>query len=91
MQLTPLRTLAYYLLSVSSSANLPLHHKVQKFSSGTGSPRWSRKKGRTTVVVSHIIVVLHATTDQPILWFVTVRSGLALFASSGVCICFDVY
>jgi len=20
-----------------------LHHKVQKFSSGTGSPRWSRK------------------------------------------------
>jgi len=24
---------------------LPLHHKVQKFSSGTGSPGWSRKKG----------------------------------------------
>jgi len=24
--------------------NLPLHHKVQKFSSGTGSPRWSRKR-----------------------------------------------
>ena len=31
--------------------NLPLHHKVQKFSSGTGSPRWSRKKGRKTVVI----------------------------------------
>jgi len=28
-----------------------LHHKVQKFSSGTGSPGWSRKKGRKTVVV----------------------------------------
>jgi len=28
----------------------PLHHKVQKFSSGTGSPGWSRKKGRKTVV-----------------------------------------
>jgi len=28
-----------------------LHHEVQKFSSGTGSPRWSRKKGRKTVVV----------------------------------------
>jgi len=27
-----------------------LHHKVQKFSSGTGSPEWSRKKGRKTVV-----------------------------------------
>jgi len=23
-----------------------LHHKVQKFSSGTGSPAWSRKKGQ---------------------------------------------
>jgi len=31
--------------------NLLLHHKVQKFSSGTGSPGWSRKKGRKTVVV----------------------------------------
>ena len=30
--------------------NLPLHHKVQKFSSGTGSPGLSRKKGRKTVV-----------------------------------------
>jgi len=29
----------------------PLHHKVQKFSSGTSSPGWSRKKGRKTVVV----------------------------------------
>ena len=29
----------------------PLHHKVQKFSFGTGSPGWSRKKGRKTVVV----------------------------------------
>ena len=38
--------------SVSASVNLPLHHKVQKFSSGTGSPGWSRKKGRKTVVVA---------------------------------------
>jgi len=37
--------------SVSASVNLPLHHKIQKFSSGTGSPRWSRKKGRKTVVM----------------------------------------
>ena len=26
--------------SVSASVNLPLHHKVHKFSSGTDSPRW---------------------------------------------------
>jgi len=35
---------------VSASVNLPLHHKVQKFSSDTGSPRRSRRKGRKTVV-----------------------------------------
>jgi len=38
------------MVSVSASVNLPLHHKVQKFSSCTGSPRWSRKKGHKTVV-----------------------------------------
>ena len=38
------------MVIVSASVNLPLHHKVQKFSSGTGSPGLSRKKGRKTVV-----------------------------------------
>jgi len=42
------------MVGVSGSVNLPLHHKVQKFSSGTGSPGWSRKKGRKTVVVVYI-------------------------------------
>jgi len=31
------------MVSISASVNLPLHHKVQKFSSGTGSPGWSQK------------------------------------------------
>jgi len=39
------------MVGVSASVNLPLHHKVQKFSSCTGSPGWSRKKGRKMVVV----------------------------------------
>ena len=39
------------MVGMSASVNLPLHHKVQKFSSDAGSPRWSRKKGRKTVVV----------------------------------------
>jgi len=39
------------MVSVSASANLPLHHKVQKFSYGTGSPGWSQKKHRKMVVV----------------------------------------
>jgi len=40
------------MVCVSASVNLPLHHKVQKFSSGTGSPGWSRKMDRKTVVVT---------------------------------------
>jgi len=39
------------MVSVSASVILPLHHKVQKFSSGTGLPGWSQKKGRKTAVV----------------------------------------
>jgi len=39
------------MVAVSVFVNLPLHHKVQKFSSGTGSPRWSRKRGHKAVVV----------------------------------------
>jgi len=46
------------MVSMSASVNHPLHHKVQKFTSGTGSPRWSRTKGRKTVVV--VVVVVNA-------------------------------
>jgi len=44
------------IVSVSASVNLPLYHKVQKFTSGTGSPGWSRKRGRKTdvLVVSEV-------------------------------------
>jgi len=45
------------MVSVSASVNLPLHHKVQKFSSGISSPGWSRKKGRKTVVVVVIFII----------------------------------
>ena len=38
-----------------------LHHKVQKFSSGTGSPGWSRKKGRKMIVV---VVVRDVTNNN---------------------------
>ena len=34
------------MVGVSVCVNLPLHHKVQKFSSGTGSRGLSRKRGR---------------------------------------------
>jgi len=45
--------------SVSASVNLPLHHEVQKFSSGTGSPKWSRRKGCKTVVVVVVVLTAH--------------------------------
>ena len=46
------------LVGVSASVNLLLQHKVQKFSSGTGSPRRSWKKGRKTVVVVVVVSYL---------------------------------
>jgi len=47
------------MVGVSASVNLPLQNKVQKFSSGTGSPGQSRKKGHKTVVVwCGVVVVL---------------------------------
>ena len=39
------------MVSESASVNLLLQHKIQKFSSGTGSPGWSWKKGRKMVVM----------------------------------------
>jgi len=45
------------MVGVSASVNLPLHHKVQKFSFGTGSPGWSRKKGRKTAVVVVVFLI----------------------------------
>ena len=39
------------MVAASAFVNLPLHHEVQKFSYGIGSPRWCRKKGHKAVVV----------------------------------------
>ena len=48
---SPDRVAPIRIVCVSASVNLSLHHKVQHFSSGTGSPSWSRKKGRKMVAV----------------------------------------
>jgi len=47
----PDRVVPSQIVGMSASVNLPLHHKVQKFSSGTSSPGWSGKKGRKMVIV----------------------------------------
>jgi len=52
------------MVGVSASVNLPLHHKVQKFSSGTGSPGWSRKKGHKTVVVWWLPVAMAQSSSD---------------------------
>jgi len=54
------------MVSVSASVNLSLHHKVQKFSSGTGSPGWSRKKGRKTAVVVRDINICYLLAASPV-------------------------
>jgi len=51
------------MVGVSASVNLPLYYKVQKFCSDTGSPRWSRKKGRKTVVVVVDTVLQEKVTE----------------------------
>jgi len=62
------------MVGVSASVNLPLHHKVQKFCSGTGSPGWSRKKDRKTVVVvnKQLLLLCH---DKTILGLSRVQRG----------------
>jgi len=53
-----------WMVGVSASVNLPLHHKVQKFSSGTGSPRWSRKKGRKQLWWWWCSMEVHSSEDS---------------------------
>jgi len=45
------------IVGMSASVNHQLHHKVQKFSSGTSSSWWSQKKGRKMVVVWVVVVL----------------------------------
>jgi len=53
------------MVGVSTSVNLPLHHKVQKLSSGTISPEWSQKKGHKTVVVVVVVFApVNLVTEQ---------------------------
>jgi len=56
------------MVGVSASVNLPLHHKVQKFFLGTGSPGWSRKQGRKTVVVWCVGISWQRWSVWPHLW-----------------------
>jgi len=42
--LSPVGVVPNQMVGVSASVNLPLRHKVQKSSSGTGSPGWSWKR-----------------------------------------------
>ena len=48
-----------WMVGVSASVNLPLCHKVQKFSPGTGSPEWSWKKGRKRLWCVYTAVIIN--------------------------------
>jgi len=67
-----------WMVGVLISFNLPLHHKVQKFSPGTGSPGWSRKKGRKTFVM---MVVAYAAKSANVQFRLVVQ----LFAPRTYC------
>jgi len=72
------------MVGVSASVNLPLHHKVLKFSFGTGSPGWSQKKGRKTVVVIKIIMP-HLQTQTSRTWG-TIRIGSRIQYRTAICL-----
>jgi len=59
------------MIAVSASVYLPLHHKVQKFSSGTSSPGWSQKKGCKTAVV----VVVECIDNSSLICRLTTQAG----------------
>jgi len=67
------------MIGVSASVNLPLHHKVQKLSSGTGSPGWSLGKDRKTVVV---VVVLELIVKCKYIWIALCSSLLLVHLAS---------
>jgi len=76
VEVVPFRVLAQdspslnRMVSVSASVNLLSQHKVQKFSSGTGSLGWSRKKDRKTVVVVVLCVgktVVHVIVNHAVI------------------------
>jgi len=67
------------MVGVSASVNLPLHHKMQKFSSGTDSPRWSRKKSLKTVVVMVVVVGSDGPKESRVRWRSRYPMGRANF------------
>jgi len=60
------REFSLRIMGDAGGVNLPLHHKVQKFSSGTGSPGWSREKGHKAVVVVwfHCVLTYYCKTRK---------------------------
>jgi len=83
------------MVGVSASVNLPLHHKVQMFSSGTGSPGWSRKKGCKTVVVVVVVLSSFGAVFNRTLpfcdlhFYLSLSFILSLYATLGLQ-CFDI-
>ena len=70
-----------WLVCLPLLIKIPLHHKVQKFSSGAGSSGWSCKKGCKTVVV--------CVVRRPVEWCGELRSAclcVCLFVCLSVCL-----
>jgi len=59
------------MVAVSASVGLPLHHKVQEFSSGTGSPGWSWKRAVKRLWCRVVVVLLwpNGCMHQDTTWY----------------------
>jgi len=71
------------MVSVSASVNLPLYHKVQKFSSGTGSPGQSRTKGRKMVACVCVCGCV-CVSKQDLIHLLEARKQLRLVTGTGL-------
>ena len=68
-------------MGMSASVSLPLHHKVKQFSSGTGSPGWSGRKGRKMVVV--VVNGLVKLVSEPVFNMSTILN-ITTFAETSI-------
>jgi len=61
------------MIYVSASVNLPLHHKVQKFSSGTAAPAHAGGPGKRAVKRLWCAVYMLVPSPSPFIEFKHVR------------------
>jgi len=60
-----------WMVGVSASVNVPLHHKVQKFSSGTSSPGPRVVPEKLKCRKTFVCVCVHSARRHCVEWYLT--------------------